>query len=232
MARKFRPKAGATAVMLFCLAILLGLGSWQIQRLGWKEQLIATISAQMAKPAVPMPAVIDAPQEWQYRRVSMAGQFMHDLAVLVKPRTQDGKVGAHMVVPFLRAGGGIVFVNRGFVSDDVMEKVTKPQGIIKIEGILTLPQKGSFTPENNPDKNEWYWPDVAAMAKAASLEGAAPVLFESADKTENVYPQGGTLRLDIPNDHRQYAFFWFAMAAGLLVIYFIYHFRDEKDAGL
>lgn len=231
MARKFQPKAGATVVTLLALGVLVALGVWQLQRLEWKTALIAQIEKQAALAPVPLPEKIDNPQDWQYRNVTMAGSFMHDKSFLVKPRTQDGKNGYHLIVPFKRASGGVVFVNRGWVSDETLPKVKKKKGIVKVEGVALLPEKSAF-PDNAPEKNDWYWADVKAMAENAKIENAYPLLVQVTRMKAGEVPSGASAVQAIKNDHRYYAFFWFCMAGILLAVWFIYHWQEKKDASV
>ena len=133
-----------------------------------------------------------------------------------------------------RVSGGIVFVNRGWIADSVMDAATRPEGIVQIEAVLYAPEKYRFTPENVPEKNDWYWEDVSAMAQAAQLDAPAPAVAIIAERAPGVYPAGGVLRLDIPNNHRQYALFWYGMAAVLLIFYIVFSCSDaartEKNA--
>jgi surfeit locus 1 family protein len=231
MARKFRPKfrprKKSAFIALILLSVLIGLGAWQMQRLGWKTELLHRINLQMAESPVPLPEKIEHPQEWEYRRVLMAGHFLHKDEFLIKPRTLDGENGYHMLTPFQRASGGIVFVNRGWISDKLMPKAARPSGLLQIEGIVQLPQKSTFTPVNDPAHHNWYWADTTAMAAAAHLKDTLPLVVamtaHTPDDTTDVWPAGGAARLDIPNDHRQYAIFWFFMAFVLCVIYVLFH---------
>ena len=232
MARKFKPTKIATAVTLLCLAVLLGLGFWQVQRLAWKQALLSDIQSQMAQAPIPLPEKIDAPQDWQYRRVTLAGSFLHDREFFLRPRTLEGKNGAHVITAFQRLSGGIVFVNRGWVPLGGEAQIDRPQGLLQIEGIVSLPQKSNWTPLNVPEKKEWYWADLQALAAASGVEKALPVLVTLSGSEKGIYPQGGVLRLDIPNDHLQYAAFWFLMAVVLLIIYVLYHWREDANAGL
>lgn len=222
--RSFHPPLAATIMSLLIFVVLVGLGTWQLKRLEWKTALIADIRLRMEKPPVPLPEVLDDPAAWEYRRVTLAGHFLYDHEFLIKPRTLEGINGAHMLVPFERLSGGIVFVNRGWISDEMMNKAARPKGTIQIEGIIQQPHTTYFTPANVPQTNAWYWPDVDAMAYAAGFKSAAPVTITIARREAGVYPVGGTLTLDIPNNHRQYAIFWFLMAIVSQVI-FILRFR-------
>lgn len=226
--RKFKPKLLSTLITLALFATLIGLGTWQIQRLQWKEALLATIHDNMAQKPVPMPEKIDDIQAWQYRRVTLAGAFDFSHEMLVKPRTLDGETGYDMVVPFIRASGGTVMVDRGWISDALMPKASRPRGsLMQIEGVLreTKPSTG-FTPDNDPAKKDWYWIDVKAMADAGGLQNVAPMVLYISDKKPGVYPVGGRVQaIDIRNDHKQYAIFWFGMAFVLLAVWFLSHYE-------
>ncbi len=234
MARQFRPQKWSLIGTLLMCFVLVGLGTWQLNRLAWKTDFLHRIQAGMAARAVPLPEKIADPKDWEYRRVTMAGQFLYKSEFLIKPRVMNRQSGYHMVVPFRRISGGIVFVNRGWISDDLMQKVSRPRGIVQVEGIIQAPEKYRFTPENNAAKGDWYWMDTGAMAAAAQLKNVAPFVVTVAAQQEGVYPVGGQLRLDIPNDHRQYAIFWYVMAFLLASLYFAAHFQpvEDKDAGL
>jgi surfeit locus 1 family protein len=144
------------------------------------------------------------------------------------------------VVPFVRASGGTVLVDRGWISDELMNKASRPDnGVMQVEGILRESEKPSrFTPENDPGKKDWFWIDTKGMAEAAGLEDVAPMVLYVADRKPGVYPAGGRVReVDIPNDHKQYATFWFGMAFVLLIVWFLSHFDrsaklEEKHAGV
>lgn len=221
MKRKFQPTLGAIAFSLCILTVLMGLGTWHLKRLEWKTALLAQIESQMEKPPLPMPEKIDHPEQWEFRRVTLAGHFLYDDEFLVKPRTLDGVNGYHMIVPFQRASGGIVMVNRGWISDALMTEAHRPKGTLQLEGIIQQPHPSYFTPPNDPVKNDWYWADVQAMAVAAKLQTPAPVLVTMATKTPGVYPVGGKVEVNLRNNHKEYAIFWFIMALMSQIIFFI-----------
>ena len=238
--RRFHPKPLSTFITLVLFTVLVGLGTWQIQRLHWKEALLANIHDNMAQNPVPMPEKIDDTQAWQFRRVTLAGSFDYSHEMLVKPRVLDGQTGYDMVVPFTRASGGTVLVDRGWISDALLDRATRPShGIIQIEGVLRESAKpSSFTPENDPAKKDWFWIDIKGMADAAGLNNVAPMVLYSSEKKPGVYPVGGRVwGVDLPNDHKQYAIFWFGMAFVLLGVWFLSHLDrapelEEKHAGV
>lgn len=95
----------------------------------------------------------------------------------------DGKNGFHLITPLVRTDGSTVLVDRGFIPENiaVRRKYSTPEGEVEIHGVLRESQaRNSFTPDNNVDKGEWYWVDIAAMANYAGGESSnvQPVLIE------------------------------------------------------
>lgn len=223
---KFHKKAKIFISFILMQAILLSLGIWQVQRLAWKEDLLARIEARKEADAVLLPAAIKTPEDWEYRRARVAGTFDAAHVFWLKPRTDNGKVGAHMLALLRRGDGKLpVFINRGFVPDDAREKVAVPTVPQTLEGIVQIPHKSTFTPDNNPAKNDWYWADIQAMARAAGYQMALPVIV-TLPPHDGGYPAGFAAAAQIRNNHLQYALFWFGMA-GILMLVFVLSQREK-----
>ena len=229
-----------TIFLVPALAILTGLGVWQLQRLEQKSELIARIEAGLAAEPALLPAQVPDPDAWDYRRVRVEGVFLHDHELFLTGRTRRGQPGLHVVTPLRRtdAGSGdtVILVNRGWVPLDARDRAGRADGLptdaVTVSGIARRPpERGWMQPDNEPDANLWFWVDVAAMAEAAAV-GPVPELILEADAAGDALPIGGQTRFDIPNNHLQYAITWFAFAVILLVIYVLYHRRpnDRGDA--
>jgi surfeit locus 1 family protein len=222
-----------TAFAAGALAVLLGLGIWQLQRLQWKEGLIAEIEARTkAEPISLGDAVMLARkgEDVSYLRVRAEGSFDH-----AKERyfftSVDGTVGWDVITPLTTPTGEVVLIDRGFVPDALRDPASRKQG--EIEGPVTViglarpPEtQGHFVPDNDAARNRWFWRDLTGMARSMFPSGApnlAPFFLE-AEKSDvpGGWPRGGQTRLDIPNDHLQYAITWFAIAFCLVVIYVLY----------
>lgn len=222
---------------LLMVGVMLGLGTWQMQRLEWKTALIERIDSRMSARPVPLPEKPVDTAEWEFRRVTMAGNFLYDREFLIGPRTHEGQPGQHMYVPFRRASGGIVFVDRGWVPDGKKKEAARPAGIVQVEGIIRLPERNMFTPENNAETGAWFWPDIPAMAKSAKLQDAAPVIVEAVGGKPGVYPLAEMRAANLRNEHRQYAIFWFGMAFVMVAVYILASLQpieklEEKNASL
>jgi surfeit locus 1 family protein len=161
------------------------LGTWQVQRLGWKSDLIAKFEDRLIRDPLPLPPNIDptAIHDFDFRRVRAVGTFRHDQEMLVGPRMRDGQDGYMVVTPLERGEGeSTILVNRGWISKKHRDQRTRskegmPEGKIVVEGLLREPwKKNMFTPDNRPEKGEFYFPDVYQMA---SLTGSQPVWIES-----------------------------------------------------
>jgi surfeit locus 1 family protein len=219
----------------FAFATLLALGTWQVQRLQWKEALIATIEARTHSAPVPL-AEIEARYkstgDVDYTPVTAAGTFRHggERHFLA---TWKGRSGFFVYTPLeLATAPGdtrFVFVNRGFVPYDLKDASKRPQGQVEGEVTVTglarnpLPAKpSSLVPDNDPAKNIFYWKDRDAMAASAGLGATAGIVpvFIDADATPNPggFPIGGVTLIDLPNSHLQYAVTWYGLAAALAAI--------------
>lgn len=160
------------------------LGSWQVQRLGWKTDLIARFEDRLVRDPLPLPREVDPSRinEFDYRRVYTVGKFRHDQEMLIGPRTHDGEDGFLVVTPLDRGEDGTqILVNRGWISKarktQASREVGLPRGDVLVQGLLREPWiKNMFTPDNIPEKGEFYFPNVAQMA---ALTGSQPVWIES-----------------------------------------------------
>jgi len=217
--------------------VLIGLGTWQIQRLHWKEGLIAAREAAFHLPPVPPPATLDAAEALEYHPVRADGRFLNDREMPVAAIADDGAAGFDIVTPFVLDDGRVLLVDRGFVPTALKAPDSRRAGEIsgptRVTGPLRLDRgrPSWFTPDNRPARNEWYFVDIRAMA--ASAVPRAPVLpyYIDADATPNPggWPKGGQTVIDLPNHHLSYAITWYALAAGLVQIYILFVRRRLKE---
>ena len=223
--------------------ILIGLGTWQVQRLHWKEGLIATIASRMAEPPVDLLAVLKADPDvaaQEYRLVRVDGTFDHRFERHFLA-TFKGQAGFNVYTPLKLDDGDWIFVNRGFVPYDRKDPSTRQQGQVQgrltVTGLLrpVLAEKpSSMVPDNEPGKNIFYWKDIRAMAASSGLPADAKVLglFVDADDAPNPggLPVGGTTIVDLPNNHLQYAVTWYGLAAALAGVLIAWLLRQRKPA--
>ncbi|KAJ2964252.1 hypothetical protein NQZ79_g884 [Umbelopsis isabellina] len=202
--------------------ITFGLGTWQVQRLRWKTHLIEDMEERMAKSPIPLPRRVNAQavKDFEYRRVRVSGVYDHTKEMLLGPRTRgDGNSGYFLITPLRRENGSIVLVKRGWVPTEKKEQNARPEsldeGVQEIEGLLRgAEMKNSFTPDNEIEKNQWFWVDVDTMSE---LTGAEPVVIERvsdkpvSQETELIrrgIPVGRSPVVEVRNNHLQYIITW------------------------
>ncbi|SPN99775.1 related to SURF1 protein [Cephalotrichum gorgonifer] len=198
------------------------LGTWQVKRLQWKTDLLAILEDRLIRDPLPLPAHIDpaAVPDFDYRRIYTTGRFRHDKEMLIGPRMRDGEQGYEVVTPLEREGDGTtILVNRGWIAKEFKDQKTRkdslPTGEVHVEGLLRQPwKKNMFTPDNRPDKWEFYFPDVVQMAE---LVGSQPIWVESTlvpdylkivDLKSRGDPIGKPPVVGLRNNHAQYIFTW------------------------
>jgi len=230
----FRPLLWPTLFTAPAVLLLLALGSWQIQRLYWKQDLIAQRQAAVSAAPGAVPQSLEDAQDMEFHHVTDEGVFLHAKEIFLGATSEAGRQGYQVLTPLLEPGGRIVFVNRGFIPAELKDPARRAAGQIagkvRVQGLLRLPPDGKpawFLPDNRADLNYWFWVDLPAMSAADKLDRVASFYID-ADASPNPggWPKGGVTRLVLPNDHLQYAITWFSLAVALLVIYVLFHRRN------
>ena len=216
-------------------AVLLGLGTWQMQRLSWKQSLIAEREARLTAPPTALP---DREADWPgfaFRTVTVSGVFRHDLEQFFGARARNNVLGHHVLTPLIRADGKAVLIDRGWIPADKVDPETRRAGQlageVKVRGIARYradDRPGLFTPENDPAAGYWYYYDLPAMEAALGLD-LMPLVIE-ADATPNPgnLPIGGQTESVLTNNHLQYAITWYGLAVALIAVYIVFHRQQAR----
>ena len=210
------------------LGVLLALGAWQVQRLSWKQGVLAEIDSRISAVPVALPQQISEEAD-KYLPVTVAGEMEPgEIHVLVSVK----RIGAgYRIIQSFSTEDRTILVDRGFVPTTAKgaERLTGP---MEVTGNLHWPDEiDSYTPEADIEANIWFARDVPNLAAAL---GAEPVLLIARSQSDpNVTP----LPVDtagIPNDHLQYAITWFGLALvwAAMTGYFLWRSRanSESDA--
>jgi surfeit locus 1 family protein len=232
----FQPRLVPTLVAVPIVLLCFGLGVWQVQRLYWKEGLIAERAAALKAAPVPGPQTLADAKKLEFRPVTLDGVFLNNREIYLHAIAPSGREGYQVLTPLQVSEGEAVFIDRGFIPtelrDPAKREAAQLSGTQHVTGRVRLPPPGKpnwFLPENDPARNHWFWVDLPAMAAADRLQKVAPY-YVDADATANPggWPKGGTdLLPELPNHHLQYAITWFSLAAAMIVIYVMYHRRPD-----
>ncbi len=216
--------------------IMISLGVWQLQRLAWKTELIETFETRANADAVAPPLSVDDFGEWRFRRVLLAGTFLHDKELQRTGQPFDGTAGFHVLTPFrLAADDRIILVNRGWVPSDLREPVKRPEtlteGPVEVVGIIRQDRlKGYFVPDNEPGNEIWMSINISEMATARGLDISANYYVDALRPDgPRALPIGATTKVTVRNEHLQYAITWFLLAITLAVIFVLYHRSQARE---
>ncbi|MBN9307927.1 SURF1 family protein [Devosia sp.] len=235
---------GFIALMLALMVLFVGLGTWQVERLGEKERLIADVAARMDLPPTELPpasewAAFDA-DAWNFRPVKLAGTWLPARTVLVFTSLADqrgkyGGPGYWVLTPLQLASGGTVFINRGFVPQEssaayVAGGVLDP-GLASLTGIARASEEtGSFTPQPDTARRIEWVRNTARLARLAGPvpEPVAPIYVDLPSLGAGVLPQGGETVLSFPNNHLGYAITWYGFAVLVPFLLFFWARRQRR----
>ena len=242
--RRFGSLLGLFVPAAIVFAVLIALGTWQLERKAWKEALIATLGERLAASptALPPPATWPALErdDAEYRHVAFTATFDDSKEALVYAaasafRPDVSGPGYWVFTPARLADGGVVMVNRGFVPQDRANPATRPggrlTGPIAITGTVRWSDARSwFTPGDDPAHNLWFLRDPAAIAAAKGLNDLAPFYVEQeAPVPPGGLPQPGKLEVRLRNEHLQYVVTWYGLALVLAVVFAIWALKPGRD---
>jgi surfeit locus 1 family protein len=213
MAERYRRIAWLSAGTLVCFAVLVALGTWQMERRAEKHAQLAVLAERRAlEPLTALPDAVG--QEMEHRRVRLEGRFLPGKEVRLYGRSRNGVPGVEIVTPLALADGRAVLVNRGWVAANAPAAGMSED--VALEGEISLGERpGFYTPANQPGKGQWYYADIAAIAEHGGV-AALPFLVVARTPTGTAVPREAALP---PDNHLQYALTWYSLAGILVIIY-------------
>ena len=202
--------------MWLCVGVFVTLGAWQVRRLAWKEQILSAIEREKNTDATAVhltPNDLTSLGRYDIKRGTLAGHFITGKDILWRGQIVNAAPVVYLVAPFVLKTGMIVPVVLGSKPDD-KQTITIPARKTpdrKITGTAKIAKDNMFRPPNDPSKNIWYRMDGDDLKQYWGKD-ISPALFYADSKiVEGVEPINTAL--NVPNNHKQYAVFWFAMAA-------------------
>jgi len=212
---------GVMAVAM--LAVLLGLGTWQVERLHWKQGVLAQIARAEAGPANPLPAMPEP-----YTKVQVTGHLRDDLSVSYGAEVRDTpagtQLGAYLIEPLERDDGDAILVDRGWVPNKRPAPIARPEGDVTLEGyVRPSDTPGLYSATDNPAIRQFYTLNATAIGAALGLRQVAPfILVALGPAPLERYPDPARHLPRPPNDHLSYAITWYGLAIALVVIFVLW----------
>ncbi|THD82209.1 SURF1 family protein [Aliigemmobacter aestuarii] len=204
-------------------AILIGLGTWQMQRLEWKRGILDQIDARIGAAPVALPATPDPAQD-TFLPVTASGRFTGEGIEVLVSRKQIG-AGVRVIQVLQTDDGRRILVDRGFVPE-ARRKDPRSATTATVTGNLHWPDEvDSYTPDPDLGRNLWFARDVPAMATALNSE---PVLIIARSETGDGIEPMPVDSSGIPNDHLNYAITWYSLAVVWLGMTALYLWRIRQ----
>ena len=224
---KFRKPELIPLLFIICATLVLcTLGAWQVKRLQWKNALIADIAAAQS-----LETLGNLPQDvtgLTYRNVILTGRYMNDKTLRLVGRKENMRAGFFVLTPFvLEDDGRVILVNRGYAEEGNEHPV---DGVQSVKGVLRPPrEKRPFAPENQQDKNLWFYEDIHAISVITGSP-LIPYVIEATGDDRTTQPIVSDGKISMRNDHLGYAITWFSLALVGLVMFAFYQRIPENKA--
>ena len=214
--RRLAIPASLTVVML---ALLLGLGTWQVERRAWKHALLDAIAAAEARPGVALP-----PDPAQFLKVRVEGTLRADLPALYGSEGRDRRegpvLGAQLLMPLERPGAAPILVLRGWVP--ALPAPGRPEPAV-VEGYVRRAEHAAWwSPADDAAGRRFYTLDPPVIGAALGLTGVAPFTLVALGADTAAIPEPAHALPRPVDNHLSYALTWYGLAITLLVIFILY----------
>lgn len=238
----FKPYPWLTFFSLLVFAALITLGVWQVERYEWKQQLNADIEAySKLEPVLLVDLLDDAPAaNHKYRSVKVTGKYVTNKQILVRGQYKKSArvilYGFYVFTPFSYQHQGVgrhIIIERGFITEDAQKAAETysalPNGEVTLSGNVKVSEKqGSFLPDNDPTKEVWFWRDIQTMGDNFGLTNTDNFYISASDNPVQDFPKPTKIEIKSAVNHLSYLITWFAMAAGLLILYIYMHIYNGR----
>lgn len=221
-----------TVFVAACLVLLCTLGTWQVQRLHWKEALIAQAEAAAAEPPALLSDVLTAADP-EFRRALVLCRGLPTARYVELQSIHDGAGGSRLISACTPEGTGQTFlIDRGFLSDEISARPRVMASTLPLSLLVELrrtPPPGGMAPPPSAE-GRFFSRDGAAMATA--LGAGAPSEF-TLFALVSTNPEIGALVASAPpaafsNNHLGYALTWYGLALALIGFYVAVLFRRYR----
>jgi cytochrome oxidase assembly protein ShyY1 len=245
-----RGVAGFGIFTLVMVALLTGLGVWQLQRRTEKHALIAALTERLAAAPQSLPPSSQwnalTPASDEFRRVHFTATYrqLPDAMVYSSGSTVREDIsgpGTWAFMPAALPGGEIVVINTGFAQNTMQDRAQQDRTVTRLitaepamlTGYIRFPEKaGVLTPPENLAKRLWFARDHLAMARALGWGEVAPFYIDLEEPVPaSGIPKPGPLEVHLKDDHLQYAITWFGLAGAVMIAFGVW-LRGQRRAWL
>ena len=207
--------------VFFFITLFCSLGTWQLYRLQWKQDLINQISEGLNSVPIQYSQNINK----NYQRVTLVGKYNFKNQIYLYNLNKKGQPGFDVITPFETKDKENVLVNRGWIKKELKKDLKINSSSSMIKGLLReKSRKNIFTPKNDLKKNIWFSINLNEIKKITGKKFNKHIVYLEDDKIE--VPKPKKITIDLPNNHLKYAITWYSISVSIL-FYFLY-FRKKQ----
>ena len=206
--------------VIFFILIFIALGSWQIIRLNWKNNLIFEIENSLKNP----PVELNKSKKENYLKIKASGSIDLDKQIYLYNLNDNGTPGFEVINPILIDNENYL-INRGWIP---FEKKDSQEidfidennivGTLKLQG-----RKNIFKPDNDIEENYWFSLNREDIAKFTGKKFSKYIIYLDGNYQ---FPKPKKITANISNNHKKYAITWFSLAISILLLYL--YFRKKN----
>ena len=206
--------------IIFFIFVFIALGTWQVIRLNWKNNLILEIENSLKNP----PVQLSQSNQQNYLKIKTSGRVDFEKQIYLYNLNDSGIPGFEVLNPILINGENYL-LNRGWIP---FEKKDTPEINIldqnNIEGTLkTQGRKNIFKPDNDIKENYWFSLNREDISKFTGKEFSKYIIYLDGNYQ---FPKPKKITANISNNHKKYAMTWFSLAISILLLYL--YFRKKN----
>ena len=206
--------------VIFFILVFISLGSWQIVRLNWKNNLILEIENSLKNP----PVELTQSNKENYLKIKTSGSIDFDKQIYLYNLNDKGTPGFEVINPILIDNKNYL-INRGWIPFE--KKGSKEINFFdenNIVGTLKLQgKKNIFKPNNDIEKNYWFSLNRDDILKFTGKEFSEYLIYLGGNYE---LPKPKKITANISNNHKKYAITWFSLAISILLLYL--YFRKKN----
>ncbi len=228
----FEPNLLPLVAFICALSILLALTTWQLKRLKWKTNLISERIISFEKDSTKFQE-IESPVNNEFRKVLIEGELINEKEMFMPALSKRGNNGFHILVPLKTLNNKFIVYDTGWIPLAKKNKNERKEnflsGIVELEAVIrTSGRKGYFQPDNDIEKNTWFFVDNNLMSQYSGLNFENDYYLEAINNGPNGFPLGNQTRIYLRNNHLQYALTWLMIAFGLIGVFFFANIKKIK----
>ena len=205
---------------IFFILVFVALGSWQIVRLNWKNNLILEIENSLKNP----PVELTNSNVENYLKIKTSGSIDLEKQIYLYNLNDTGTPGFEVINPILINDTNYL-INRGRIP---FEKKNSQEinvfdendiiGTLKLQG-----RKNIFKPDNDLEENYWFSLNREDILKFTGKEFSKYIIYLNGNYQ---VPKPKKITANISNNHQKYALTWFSLAISILLLYL--YFRKKN----